>query len=420
VVCFSHGTYRLTHPIRPRAGQTLIGRDAVLSGARVLRGFEKTPTGWAVHGQRQQGERNGECRGGGRSCTLPDDVVRDGVRLRRVLSRSALRPATFFFDYRHNTIHVFDNPHGHRLEAMVAPTGVLSRTAPAGADVTVKGFVVEHFATRAQHGAIETSSPGWVIADNVVRVNHGAGITSSGDVLITGNTVLRNGQLGIGGTGVSTTVTHNEIGFNNTAGFDPGWEAGGAKWAVTDGLMVRRNRVHDNRGPGLWTDIDAQNTTYAHNFVRNNTHAGIFHEISGDAVIRNNIVTGNGHGFPTWLWGSGILLAGSHGVEVYGNQLARNAEGIGLVQQDRGLSDVDGLPRRLHDIAVHDNETYMGHGESGAVEDNGDVAIFSDPTITWTDNDWYQSGGSPFMWDDDYLTAAEWRDLGHDVGGVFD
>ena len=34
-------------------------------------------------------------------------------------------------------------------------------------------------------------------------------------------------------------VEDNVISFNNTGDFDPGWEAGGAKWALTDGLVVR-------------------------------------------------------------------------------------------------------------------------------------------------------------------------------------
>ena len=419
-ICFGPGIYRLTVPLRPRAGQTLIGVDdsdgqrAVLSGSRILHGFRRSAHGWTVGGQRQQGERNGECADRSRACTFPDDVCRDGVRLRRVLSAEGLRPGTFFFDYRRDEITVYDDPRGHRLEAMVAPTAILARPGSSGADVTVRGFVVEEVASRAQHGAIETTAPGWLVTGNLVRVNHGAGITSTGHVRIVGNTVRDNGQLGIGGTGESTYVADNEIAANNTAGFDPGWEAGGAKWAVTDHLVVRGNRVHDNDGPGLWTDIDAQHTTYADNIVRDNSRAGIFHEISADAVIRDNVVTGNGHGFDTWLWGSGILLAGSHDVTVSGNMLAGNAEGIGLIQQQRGRSGVDGLPRRLHDIAVHDNEISMSHGDSGAVEDNGYRRLFRDPSITWVDDVWHEVSGTPFQWDDRALTLAQWRRLGHD------
>lgn len=413
-LCFAPGTYRLGSALRPLSGQTLVGHGAVLSGSRRLQGFRRTDAGWVVGGQRQQGERNGECLGASRACMFPDDVLRDGRRLTRVFGTAALKPGTFSFDYAHNRIWVADDPSGHDLEAMVASSAILSRPGAAGADVTVRGFVVEHVASRAQHGAIETTAPGWVISGNTVQVNHGAGITANGHVEIIDNTVLRNGQLGIGGTGDATRVVGNDIAFNNTAGFDPGWEAGGAKWAVTDGLTVLDNVVHDNHGPGLWSDIDARDTTYAGNVVRDNDRAGIFYEISTDAVIRDNMVTGNGHGFDTWLWGSGILLAGSHDVVVSGNRLSGNAEGVGLIQQNRGRSGVDGSRRILHDVTIQDNETWMARGESGAVQDNGYERLFTDPTITWTGNVWHQSQGSPFMWDDDYLTLAQWHALGHD------
>jgi parallel beta-helix repeat protein len=417
-ICFAPGRYRLTAPIRPRAGQHLIASHATLSGSRVLTGFHRTSAGWAIGRQRQQGQRNGTCRSG-TACTYPDDVLRDGRPLRRVLSRRALRRGSYYFDYRRNTITVHDDPHHHRVEAMVAPVAIQSRTGRAGANVTVRGFTIEHFATMAQHGAIETWAPGWTIRGNTVRVNHGAGITSDGHVRIIRNRVRRNGQLGIGGTGNATFVYGNDIARNNTGGFDPGWEAGGAKWAVTNHLVVEHNDVHDNNGPGLWTDIDARDTTYADNVVRNNARAGIFHEISGSAIIRGNVVTGNGHGFDTWLWGSGILLAGSHNVHIRGNRLAGNAEGIGLIQQDRGNSEVDGTARTLHDIAISRNVITMSGGNSGGVTDDGFESMFTDPSITWMRDTWHGVHQAAFAWNDTEVTAARWRRLGHDVHGTF-
>ena len=57
---------------------------------------------------------------------------------------------------------------------------------------------------------------------------------------------------------------------------------------------MRDNHVHHNEGPGLWTDIDNIHTLYEGNLVEHNANVGIFHEISYDAVIRNNIVRDNG------------------------------------------------------------------------------------------------------------------------------
>lgn len=412
-VCFTAGTYRLTRPLQPLAGQTLVGHGAVLDGSRPLDGFRRAANVWIVGGQHEDGERNGTCAHG-TACTYPNDVLRDGARLTRVLRRADVAPGTFWFDYAHDRIVVGDDPAGHALAVMVAPTAILSRSGSAGAGVTVRGFVVQHVACMAQHGAIETSAPGWVIQGNTVQDNHGAGITTNGQARVLGNLVADNGQLGIGGTGDDTRVVGNTITGNNTAGFDPGWEAGGAKWALTDHLVVERNDVEDNAGPGLWSDIDSADTTYARNTVRDNARAGIFYEISTGGVIRDNVVTGNGHGFDTWLWGSGILLAASRDVAVTGNRLAGNAEGIGLIQQRRGHSTVTGLPRVLHQVTIADNIVRMASGESGAVTDDGYERLFSDATITWTGDVWHGAGGRPFDWSNRLVSLARWHALGHD------
>ena len=114
------------------------------------------------------------------------------------------------------------------------------------------------------------------------------------------------------------------------------WEAGGTKFAGTDGLLIRANNVHHNTGPGLWTDINNIRTTIEHNVVHANTSHGIFHEISYRAVIRDNQVTDNGRAEPLSGWGgAGIRVAASPDVEIHGNVLAGNQNAIMLVQQER-------------------------------------------------------------------------------------
>ncbi len=61
-----------------------------------------------------------------------------------------------------------------------------------------------------------------------------------------------------------------------------------SKFAYSDTLTVSNNYSHDNDGPGMWTDISSIRTLYEKNIVMNNARAGIFHETSYDAVIRNN------------------------------------------------------------------------------------------------------------------------------------
>ena len=75
-------------------------------------------------------------------------------------------------------------------------------------------------------------------------------------------------------------VEGNEIAYNNEAGFNPEWEAGGTKFWATTNLVVRNNHVHHNFGPGLWADNDNVGALYEGNIVEDNDWAGIFHEIS--------------------------------------------------------------------------------------------------------------------------------------------
>ena len=157
-------------------------------------------------------------------------------------------------------------------------------TASVGAalvdDVEVSGLVLEKFATPAQEGVISAYGSGWTITNNEIRLNHGCGVWSGSDSLVSNNFIHHNGQLGLCGQGKDILIEGNEIAFNNTAGFDSRWEAGGAKWVNTESLVVRNNYSHDNLGPGLWTDSNNIRTTYEGNVVEDNADEGIFHEIS--------------------------------------------------------------------------------------------------------------------------------------------
>src|SRR5262249_44454163 len=151
--------------------------------------------------------------------------------------------------------------------------------------------------------------------------NHGTGISLANGSQALSNYVHNNGQKGIGGVGSNLVVFGNEISYNNFAGFDVTWEAGGTKFALTTGLILRSNNVHGNRGPGLWADVDCVKSTIENNTVTNNFGGpGIQYEISTSAKIRYNTVRYNytpDGGW--WMWGAQILVQNSSDVEVYGN-----------------------------------------------------------------------------------------------------
>jgi len=158
-----------------------------------------------------------------------------------------------------------------------------------------------------------------------------------------------------------------EIDHNGAAG-DCGNEAGGFK-GVNAHMIFRNSYVHDNSCIGIWEDINAANNEIAFNRVVNNTHEGIFYEISQDASIHDNEVSGNGHGPGCgWLWNAGIGIASSFNIQVYGNTLSGNCNGIAGTQQNR----TDSAPpaHLLANISVHDNRI-SSSGKTGAVADNG-------------------------------------------------
>ena len=168
------------------------------------------------------------------------------------------------------------------------------------------------------------------------------------------NYVHHNCGFGFVGAGVNVVVEGNEIAYNNimagstnTCGSDSFWGAGGSKWVCTTSLIVRGNFSHHNDGPGLWTDINNIYSLYENNIIEDNVRGGIFHEISYDATIRNNTIRRNGTGkdYPWWTTGAGIEIVSSRNVEVYGNTLVDNWQGItGLEGPSRHRE-----PRRLGD-----------------------------------------------------------------------
>ena len=96
----------------------------------------------------------------------------------------------------------------------------------------------------------------------------------------------------------------------------------------------------------MWTDINNIHTLYEDNVVVNNTGTGISHEISYDAIIRNNIVMDNSGDPRGWLWGANIKIQNSSNVDVYGNKIdMTGGNGIALIEQNRGSAImVLGLP----------------------------------------------------------------------------
>lgn len=287
--------------------------------------------------------------------------------------------------------------------------------------VTIRGLIIEHYDSPLSEAPITCRSAGyWIVEDNEIRFNSHEGLQAGPRFVVRGNFIHHNGQLGIEGAGEDILIEANEIAFNNTGGFDPYWEAGGTKFVFTINLVVRDNYVHDNSGPGLWTDINNVNTLYERNRVTDNFGPGIFHEISYNATIRANTVEGNGFGYTGWVDGAGILVNSSPNVEIYDNAVRYNNDGIAGIQADRG-SGTQG-PWVLKNLSVHHNTIAMATGQTGIVRMGG----LSDPVwgADWNNRFDYNTytlnaGDEYYTWDPWTVSRAGWRAAGQDAHGTW-
>lgn len=394
------GVHRL-QAVTPKDNQKFYGEaGAILNGSRLLTNFTKQGAYWVAHGQTQEGERLATDKGedGADRPGYPDAFFIDSKPLIPVDTLSKVGPGKFYFDYAADKIYFSDNPAGRLVEAAVTPqafTGLAN-------GVTVQNLTIEKHSNPAQISAIQGGKK-WIISDNEIRLNYGVGAEAKDGSQITGNFVHDNGQLGLNGTGHNLRVEGNEIAMNGWwSGLDVFWEGGGTKFVYTDGLIVRGNHSHDNKGFGLWTDIDNIRTLYEDNIVERNSGGGIAHEISYDAIIKTNTILNNGYEpqGENWLWGGGIQIQNSKNVEVYCNKVVATGDGNGIViiQQERGTGSLGDYLATGNDI--HNNLVVAktpGRGASGTVADWNEISLIHGRNV-FHDNRYYVGDLSSDYW----------------------
>lgn len=293
--------------------------------------------------------------------------------------------------------------------------------------VVFKNLVVTDYAPPIQQCMVGGGGYSNALYENLeVSFAAHCGIQVGGDGATLRNSwIHHNGQIGVkanrgsGDIVKNVLIEGNEINNNNPdQKVWPGIEGGGTKFLHTLNLTVRGNNVHNNCGPGLWTDHNNFGTLYENNTVIRNAGAGIFHEISGSAVIRNNYLEGNALGidnnpactFASQNWG--IYISSSHDVEAYGNVLVGNEGGIGSQQENR-VTFKAWIAERIN---VHNNDItlqvgWTGHrfvsgtrGDESTINFEGNA--YDVPT---TSGQWWMFNG--------LKTWAQWQALGHDDTG---
>jgi parallel beta-helix repeat protein len=425
-ICLQPGTYRLSSALSPRDGDTLdgAGRQAILNGAQVVSGWQPSGLSWVASGYLPAPYTDPNydpCEDTTNNpCKLDEWLFRDNVHLVRATSAAAVVSGTFYADYSANKIYVGDDPSGHTLELSSAREAI-EVTVP---NVTIQNLVVEKFASPAQRGAVVANADSTTISNDDLRFNHGAGLYDYGNNLhVVGSHIHDNGMLGIGTNAVTgTVVTGSELDHNNTDGF---WindgENGGFKSTHAATEDVENNKVHDNTGMGLWFDESDSNDTIKGNTITNNAADGIRYEISAQATIENNIVTGNGHnrgrtqdGPDNLYYGAGINDSNAQNVEIAFNTVSGNDNGIGLVEQDRGGPNLTGTN-------VHDNTITMTSGVTGLQQSVGDDSYFTTQGNRFSHDTYHLSpvSGSLFSWLDQTVDSPTWVADGQDTTGTF-
>jgi parallel beta-helix repeat protein len=313
-------------------------------------------------------------------------------------------------------------------------------------NVTVKNLVIQNYSdgSSQQNAALDpVGSSGWNILNNEVASNNGVGLVASANYNVIGNYLHNNGTSGYVLTGSGVTFTDNEVSFSNpNHSADPAYNDGGGKSYETVNAVISYNYVHDNYGPGIWEDVDSIGTTVRYNDLENNARSGIMHEISWNAVIRNNYLSGNG--WSRALCGpkpAGTLFCpsifisnsgGRHGstVDVSYNTIATGgtyAGGIGLLGTNRGTSSLYPSygPWLVQNVHVHNNTVNLASSawSFGAVDrDGSDPAMFTNQGNSFDYDSFTGADSSAFFWGPGNINGvftdfAGFQDKGQEVHG---
>jgi hypothetical protein len=455
--CLLSGTYRLTVPFTPKTGQSFVGVPGrtIIDGSKIIAG-PWVPTSLNDHTYYVASaflpaapSSIGQCSMP--QCTYAQDTFRDGVQLtRKQYVSQVVDDTSFVQDFASNQVWLYSDPTAHLIEQSYS-NGLVKATAETG--VTLQGIIFQKSANPAQTGAIQASGRGisnWVVDNDEIRYNHGAGLELASST-ISNSHIHHMGQIGLVMTGSNTVLYHNEIDNNNTAGYNPGWEAGATKMVGTIDGSATYNDVHDNNGHGIWFDIDCFNTTVRNNNISNNApYTGILVEISSTADIEFNILLNNGPTTPLQFFnGASILIVASSNVNVANNSVTTSANGIGLLQQVRreycahpftgGTTYPDGTPicpnapilggsHITANVTVHNNYIIDSgasiHAFAGGMSNDTGRPDFTTSMGNTFQNNIYclpNPSGAYWMWTypPGQMVTSVWQQFGQDVTSTF-
>jgi hypothetical protein len=137
-------------------------------------------------------------------------------------------------------------------------------------------------------------------------------------------------------------------------------------------------------------------------------------------VIRRN---GTAKDYPGWTTGAGIEVVSSRNVEVTGNTLVDNWQGITGLNDHRGSGNYG--PWVLANLYVHDNFVTSRINESGGGRSGALDTVNHDAYLTGANNRFLRNNyvlganSSYFVWMGQDLSESQWRGYGFDTAGTF-
>lgn len=404
---FEEGIHRIGEPINGKNNNIYSGeRGAIISGAKVLTDFLKEGDLWVAVNQSQESEPFPTSIDSGASgtgefclpeyprCNYNEELFINDVRQKHVDSINNIGPNEWYFDYANDKIYFYNDPTNKTVETSVVMNAF---NIWDKSNVIIENLTVEKFATKAQRAAIENVGESGIIRFVESRLNHGVGMKVGNNGVMKNNYIHRNGQSGYGGrTNMSGALYEaNEIAYNNEAGFELTWEAGGGKIAAMNDVILRNNYSHSNNGTGFWSDINNTNFLYENNISINNTKDGIQHEISFDAVFKDNFLAYNNR--------NQLYIQVSRNAEAYNNTIITDDVGKGLMVTNSYRGDANWY---TNEVYVHDNILYSTtdnvemSGFSGANPSNPPFDFDSaKDTVLFDLNKYYVNNANSDIWE---------------------
>jgi parallel beta-helix repeat protein len=409
--------------IAPRNRQVFLAEAGVtMNGSKLVTPFREGNY-YVAYGQSEQNQVLwGSCESGYPRCSYPEELFLDDRRLLHVDSVGAVGPGKWYLDYNADKLYMYDNPSGHKVE--VSTTRYAFYSSATG--VVIRGVTIEKYASPAQMGAIGNQFPAnnWTVEYCDIRLNHGAGIMFTTDWKIRFSKIHDNGQLGLRGIGDRGLVESNELYGNNDAHFAVDWEGGATKFLGTNGLTIRGNTSHHNIGLGLWSDLDNINTIYENNTLYNNRNGGISHEMSYDAVIRNNNAWDNGLPQCPWIWDGQIQVQNSPNVQVYGNTVTTSTaacpNGINVIDQSRGSGRYG--PHQSSNVQVHNNVITMKNnaGFNGGGSNYSGTPLWNTTKFDYNTYHMPETNANRFEWGGSWRNWDSFKSWGQEIHGTAD